>query len=442
MKIYKSPLLLPLLSLLLLFQACGSPVIPVATPIQPAGYYIENDYLWLNDQKISEETVGTLLGSRAMAEEHRVFTTITEQKETRIYFTELAGCEGCILLSKYALIVNNETGKILVAAFQYTGESYLFHKKGVIDSNTLLSPDGTKAAFVREENILTPETIWMFDFTSDEEKKVATLEKKTSVLTCDTEGMGLCTIDKKKMNWNNDELTISLPHKIATESEKYDRSYSYEYRLRTEEITSKENAVVHPFDFDEDGQDEFVVYFEKPLTKKTPIFEYTENGAYEIYKWEEGINPGWKIIFQDEGTVGKNYGVTSIMKDPRFYREIDLDKDGTKEVEISTYQDGSGGYVDSYILKWENGTLIKAKIKDSKTEPQLRELFLKENEDFGPGDMNYMSICPLNDYYKENCRFKQGAPGALGQLNKSFTYAEGVFTVTKYDREDSPINVK
>lgn len=418
-------------------STAGSKSEETKTEEAKTGYYVsETGYLMHDSEKLFDEELITVAGQYDKSEEFDVYRVVEQPDQTTIYLTGGAGCGGCVWLSTAYVSIDGVTHEATVKKIADSLNSYVFDR-GVVFFNALHSVSDKKIiVFVREAAGPVPESVWKFDLVTQSEQKIATIAKDKSVLKCDTEGMGLCEVDETKMKWKDDNVTISIPHVLATSKEKNEKSYGPEYLIYTRTIRNLSNEAVHPFDFNNDGELEYLVYFEQALLEKDPIYGYTENGAYEIYKWNKNKNE-FEVIFADEGTVGKKYGVNRIMKDPGFYREIDLDNDGKKEVEISTTQDGSGGYTDSYILKWNNDQIVKAKIVDTKTLEEIKKTLLKDNEVVGPGSIDYIGICLDQDPGNWNCPFRQGGPGERGMIQRIFTYADGIFTATDYKRISS-----
>ena len=191
---------------------------------------------------------------------------------------------------------------------------------------------------------------------------------------------------------------------------------------------SQLQKTMHAFDFDNDGFDEHVVYYQKALLK--PERDFTYNGAFKIFQY---IDHRWTEIYEDEGTVGKDgYGIYNQLTAEHFYKVVDIDSDSTPEIRIMSEEDGSGGYSNQYILKWNKDKIIKADFTETKTKIELENQFLNKDEVFGPGGLNYISICSTT--IDTHCTFKQGAPGAVGYVIKGFEYNDGVFTATSYRR--------
>lgn len=408
--------------------------------LEQKGYFVEGNYLWKDGKKVFDKPLEFVLyGSENPYLEYGLWHTLEGEDTTKLFLWRGGGCEGCVALAEKYIVVDKGTQNLSIETFQDADLSALF-QRGTIDL-TLFSPSGTEVAFFTfEENAdgdktREPESIWVFDLNTSEEEKVAMVADGHSVLDCPPEDL-VCSINSQLLYWdaNTQKLIVKAPTKTQAATVKQEISLRTSNFFASQVPYNNPWPSAHAFDFNADGFDEYVVYFQDVLPQSVPVgFSKTDrNGVFWVFQWKDHE---WRVIYKGEGTVGKQgYGVYSVLKQESFFSVVDVDSDGEQEVKISSVQDATGGYVDSYILKWKDGQIIKASFLETKTQPKLKELFLKPSEEFGPGGLDFLSIC--SDGSEPNCSFRQGAPGAIGRIMKKLKYDNGVFTVVSYERED------
>jgi len=324
-----------------------------------------NDYVWKDGQNLSEEFVA-LLPDRPSLDEYKAWHVFENEEETRVFISGSGGCAGCVILMPQYFVVNNDTGTIVVEEFEDADLSYLF-ERGTIDGHyiseeneeeaikvslrTLICPDGTKVAFVK-----TPEeSIWIFDLLTGEERKVATINEGSTVLEGDEAENMWTYLDTNLLFWNSDSegLTIKAPHELI-EADGADQHSFTEFP----HFSSVDYSSLRSFDFDKDGMDEYIAYYKKELDEpvSTRYGKDTDwNGAFKVFQRK---NHEWVVVYEDEGTVGKEgYGVYSLMDEDDFFSVVD------GEVQITTTQDGSGSYRDSYILEWDGEEVVRKEVE-------------------------------------------------------------------------------
>jgi len=192
------------------------------------------------------------------------------------------------------------------------------------------------------------------------------------------------------------------------------------------------SITIIPFDFGNDSNPEYVAYFHKMLPSPTRWngSTYDWNGAFQIYGQE---GDSWKLLFSDEGNVGKVKDVASRFEADSFFTGTDLDEDGTPEAIITSYTEGIGHYFNQYILKMVEGSISRVYIRHSYTEDELAGLFLESDEAFGVEELGFIPVCAS---YEVNswCTWKQGAPNASATITYDFFYRDGVFWTDNYER--------
>ena len=211
---------------------------------------------------------------------------------------------------------------------------------------------------------------------------------------------------------------------------------AFEMKARPDTLMSTIEA--HTFDFNEDGQMEYIIYYKTaypgPNLEDEADYYDTEkywNGNFAIYQKKDNA---WTNVYSDSGTMGKTgHGVNSIMS-PSFLSFVNLDMDDSTELKISTTQDGSGRYVDSYILKWDGEKIAKANIVETKTKSELTSEFLAADEELGISGIGLVTICPTT--IGSDCTYKHSSTDAVGKIVSDFIYQEGAFIATNYRRED------
>lgn len=403
------------------------------------GYYVENNFLWRDGEKLFDKPLELLLyGKENPYLDYGLWHMLDRQNTTRLFLARGGGCEGCGSLAKKYFVVDKIASTIAIEEFQDSELSALF-QRGTIDL-VIFSPDKNKVAFFSYPDDGNLVSVWVFDFLTGQEEKRATVKKQHNIFTCPEDEI-VCHIDSKLLYWQTDpqQLVVNVPTEPIAETIKQEISLRKLQYFASLVPYNNPYPSVHAFDFNSDRFDEYVVYYQKvlPQTVQVGFSETNRNGAFQIFQWK---NHEWKVIYEDEGTVGKEgYGVYDSLNQDRFFNLVDLDNDGISEVKISFDRDGTGGYVDGYILKWVDGEIIKAAVINTKTEVELEQLFLKNGEEFGPGDLDYISICPSSSAPNDQswyCSFRQSAPGAVGRIEKKFEYRNGVFKAISYKRSD------
>ncbi len=403
-----------------------------------SGYYagVSDGYIWKDGKKLTEITLDFYENGNQDQNEY-ILKELDIKGQKNLYVVKVGGCGGCAWMRNFYFQVNQD-GSLTYHKFKTT-DSQLY----LGDLDGLFSPDKSKLAFVRGGEKIEPvkelDSIWIFDLLTGEEKGVGKLKDGKVLFNCkDNENLEFgpdCEWNPNKISWkDNQELVVKVPTVPLSKSEIAEGSFSKYYGVFRDLLPQISNLwieKIYSFDFDNDGINEYIVFYNVPIQKKVEIFgeTITSNGAIAVFKL---TNDEWKKVYEDEGTVGKEgYGVYSEMGN-NSVAFVDIDQDGNKEIEISTSQDGSGHYVDSYILKWNGEKIAKADFKETKTKKELKEEFLMPGEELGPGDLSYDSICGSESEY--DCTYRQDAPGAVGKIVKNYKYKNGLFVVDSYQR--------
>lgn len=174
------------------------------------------------------------------------------------------------------------------------------------------------------------------------------------------------------------------------------------------------NNVIYSNDFNGDGINEQINYYQ---IDKDGLLNY----IFVVYHFDEKENI-WVKDFEDSG---EEYDV---FIDPSyFYNQVDIDNDGSDEILINRVLEYSGGFIEKYILKWQDNKVAKIdlpKTVDVIEENNLVE-FLQEGEEFGVMDLftedgGYIFICSSNT----SCASKESGINSLGKINFTVNYID------------------
>lgn len=239
--------------------------------------------------------------------------------------------------------------------------------------------------------------------------------------------------------WVAIQFENSKPEPVDLQAMEDGMTFSLSVELTTivEEIPGIDRSSIEmiPVDFNGDGTDECVAYFHQNLLTGQGAWNGESldwNGAFRIYGFSDET---WQLLYQDQGSVGGNVGVAGRMDGDNFFEATDLDEDGFLEAIITVMYEGTGATSEQYILKWDNGYLVRPEIVQSLTEEELAAKFLQPGEVFGRGEIGFVAICPPEEA-DGWCKFKSGAPNAIGQITHDFDYQDGKFVAVNYVREN------
>ena len=136
------------------------------------------------------------------------FVTITKylrDKDIIMHIAEVRGCEGCYVPVPTYLVINSGTGIISYGSLDRSKSPYFFAR---IDS-VFVSPDGTKGAYVQNENWTdntVPEIVWVIDFLTGKSEKIKELAPGYSVFEY---GGGANEGDRLRWNKETNKLIIN-----------------------------------------------------------------------------------------------------------------------------------------------------------------------------------------------------------------------------------------
>lgn len=190
------------------------------------------------------------------------------------------------------------------------------------------------------------------------------------------------------------------------------------------------NGVVYDNDFNNDGINEKIYYYEII----PPDLDTNENGPkiYKIKVYRYSLEE--KKWIKDYEDFAEDY--QSLFNPSEFFTAVDIDKDGFKEVVIKKILTSVGSVTEKYILKWDGKKILKIslpKISDLIKNNNLKKYLSGDHEAFGIADFTNLEnggqiVLHICDE-RTACVDKESGLGALGRIFFNLKFENNIFTI-------------
>lgn len=439
------------------------------------GYFILNNLLWHDGKRIYHEPIYPTIGQ---ADSYSVGHTLSHDGKLYVYPFAHSCCWIGGTYSPTYFVIDPETDTVLSLETFPNADTLRFFTGGKSFSDALPSPDGEKLAFVSAEDkfigdAFVGESVWTFDLLAGTEEKVMDIPWMESLAVCEEESILGCTLNQDALFWNvaTGELvirpeSINLLDHLQFDSDmespcgeddcgglsiftpaRYDDYWENEngyvvidadrnavVENNLGEMRTAGNFVVRALDFNNDGVDEYVMYYNDSGGPHVGL----QHDIVKVFRWD---GAQWLTDFQlTEGylTCCDDY-VTHISPD-LFFLDIDIGADGLWEAFITTEVEYVGDHssYEYFLLKWDGEKVSPVYYPKDEVAEQAKA-FLGENETLGEVFFDPRLAGRVEIWSQRyNARYDYMARDALvGNVTFDLEFTNGAFVPGSYAREQN-----